>query len=41
MKISNVRYKATTDKKRREIVFEEGDILMDILEKKKNFCWIL
>ena len=31
---SNARYKITTDKKRRENVFKEGDMVMVYLEKK-------
>jgi len=35
MEKSNVKYKATADKRRREKVFEEGDMVMVYLRKEK------
>ena len=32
---SNIKYKTTTDKKRREKVFEEGDIVMMYLRRER------
>jgi len=37
---SNAKYKETVDKKRREKVFEEVDMVMVYL-RKENSCWIL
>ena len=35
---SNVRYTTTVDKRRREKVFEKGDMMMVYLKKRKNSC---
>ena len=35
---SNAKYKTAADKKRREKIFKEGDMVMIYLREKKNSC---
>jgi len=40
LKKTNVKYKATVDKKIREKVFKEGNMVMVYLQRE-NLCWCL